>query len=110
MAAEAVKTYQQAVKLDPVGLSARMGIAKIEENRKNYGEALAQLNEVVRLDVAHAAARYLRGQVLVRMGREKEGRLELKTATKLLNDQRSARGKELEGEKAPSPELEREPQ
>jgi hypothetical protein len=44
------------------------------------------------------------------MGREKEGREELATATKMLNAQRAARHKELEGESVPSPELEREPE
>jgi hypothetical protein len=46
----------------------------------------------------------------VRMGREKDGRAELATATKMLNQQRAARQKELEGEPAPSPELAREPE
>jgi len=44
------------------------------------------------------------------MGREKEGRAELATATKTLNQKRAARQKELEGEPAPSPELAREPE
>jgi len=62
------------------------------------------------MDSGNASARYLRGQVLVRMGREKDGRAELATATTMLNQQRAARHKELEGEPAPSPELAREPQ
>jgi hypothetical protein len=44
------------------------------------------------------------------MGREKEGREELAVATKMLNEQRAARHKELEGEPVASPELAREPQ
>jgi hypothetical protein len=44
------------------------------------------------------------------MGREKEGREELAAATKMLNQQRAARHKELEGETVPSPELAREPE
>jgi Flp pilus assembly protein TadD len=66
-----------------------------------------ELNEVVQLDSGNASARYLRGQVLLRMGREAEGRKELSAATKLMNEQRAARHKELE---APSPELTREPE
>jgi len=46
----------------------------------------------------------------MRMGREKEGRDELASATKMLNDQRAARHKELEGETVPSPELAKEPE
>ncbi len=107
---EAEQNYRLAVKLDPRLVSARMGLAKIEERQKNYRAALTQLDEVIRQDAGDASARYLRGQVLVRMGREKEGREELATATKMLNQQRSARQKELEGERAPSPELAREPE
>jgi len=48
--------------------------------------------------------------VLLRMGRDKEGRTELATATKMLNEQRAARHKQLEGDTVPSPELAREPE
>jgi hypothetical protein len=87
-----------------------MGLAKIEERRRNYRAALSELDDVIRLDAGNASARYLRGQVLVHMGREKEGSVELAVATKMLNQQRAARQKELEGEPSPSPELAREPQ
>jgi len=106
---EAAKNYRLALKLDPRLVSAHMGLAKIEERRRNYRVALAELDAVVRLDSGNASARYLRGQVLMRLGREKEGRAELANATKMLNQQRAARQKELEGQ-APSPELAREPQ
>lgn len=107
---EAAKNYRNALKLDPQSISSLMGLAKIEEHQRHYAAALSELDQVIRLDTSHASARYLRGQVLVRMGREKEGREELARATKMLNEQRAARHKELEGETVPSPELAREPQ
>ena len=64
----------------------------------------------IELEKGNSSARNLRGQVLVRMGREKEGRAELAAATRMLNQQRAARQKELEGETVPSPELAREPE
>jgi len=106
----AAKDFSHAVKLDPHLVESRMGLAKIEERKKEYPAALAQLDEIVTLDKENAAARYLRGQVLLRMGRDKEGREELAVATKMLNDKRAARQKELEGEPVASPELAREPQ
>ncbi len=108
--AEAAKDFGRAVKLDPQLVESRMGLAKIEEQKKEYPAALAQLNEIIRLEKDNASARYLRGQVLLHMGREKEGREELAVATKMLNEQRAARHKELEGEPVASPELAREPQ
>ncbi len=107
---EAAKNYRSALKLDPQRISSLMGLAKIEEHQQHYAAALGELDQVIRLDSGAASARYLRGQVLVRLGREKEGREELASATKMLNEQRAARHKELEGETVPSPELAREPQ
>jgi tetratricopeptide (TPR) repeat protein len=107
--ADAAKDFGRAVKLDPMLLESRLGLATIAERKKEYPAALAQLDEIIRIDKDNAAARYLRGQVLLRMGREKEGRGELATATKMLNEQRAARHRELEGEAVPSPELTREP-
>jgi tetratricopeptide (TPR) repeat protein len=107
---EAAKDFARAVKLDPQLLESRLGMAKIEERKKEYSAALAQLDEIIRLDKNNASSRYLRGQVLLRMGRDKEGREELAVATKMLNDQRAARHKQLEGEPVASPELAREPQ
>jgi tetratricopeptide (TPR) repeat protein len=107
---EAVKYYREALKRDPLLIPSHMGVAKIEERRQHYPAALAELDQIIQLDPNAANARYLRGQVLVRMGREKEGRAELAEATKMLNQQRAARHRELEGEPVPSPELAREPQ
>jgi len=107
---EAAKNFHSALKIDSHMLSSRMGLAKIEEHRKNYAAALSELDHVIELDSGDASARYLRGQVLVRMGREKEGRAELASATKMLNEQREKRHKELEGDAVPSPELTREPE
>ncbi len=107
---EAAKNFHSALKIDSHMISSRMGLAKIEEHRKNYAAALSELDHVIELDSGDAGARYLRGQVLVRMGREKEGRAELASATKMLNEQREKRHKELEGDAVPSPELTKEPE
>jgi tetratricopeptide (TPR) repeat protein len=107
---EAAKDFGLAVKLDPLLVESRMGLAKIAERKREYPAALAQLDEIIRLYKDNASSRYLRGQVLLRMGHKKEGREDLAVATKMLNDRRAARHKELEGETVPSPELEREPE
>lgn len=107
---EAAKDFGRAVKLEPGLMESRLGLAKIAERKKDYPASLAQLDAIIRLDKNNAGARYLRGQVLLHMGREKEGREELAAATKMLNDQRAARQKQLEGETVASPELAREPQ
>jgi tetratricopeptide (TPR) repeat protein len=107
---EAAKNFHRALKLNPQIISSLLGLAKIEEHRRHYASALSELDQIIKLDDGNAHARYLRGQVLVHMGREKEGRAELASATKMLNEQRAARHKELEGDTVPSPELTREPE
>lgn len=107
---EAAKDFGRAVKLDPGLVESRMGLAKIAERRREYLAALAQLDEIIRLDKNNTSSHYLRGQVLLQIGHEKEGREELALATKMLNERRAARQKELEGETVQSPELALEPQ
>jgi hypothetical protein len=51
----------------------------------------------------------LEGQVLIRMGRTKEGQEELAAATTLLNASRERRQNELLGGDLPHPELSSEP-
>jgi tetratricopeptide (TPR) repeat protein len=107
---EAAKNYRSALKIDSRLIGSHMGLAKIEEHERHYAAALSELDKVVQLDSGNAGARYLRGQVLVHMGREKEGRNELASAARMLNQQREARHQELEGATVPSPELAREPE
>jgi len=107
---EAARNYRSALKLDPQLISSLMGLAKIEGHQQHYAAALSELDQVIRIDSENASARYLRGQVLMRMGRKKEGREEYAAATKIMNQQREARHEELEGETVPSPELAREPE
>jgi tetratricopeptide (TPR) repeat protein len=107
---EAAKNYRQVIKLDPKSITSRLALAKIEQDQHHYPTALAELDRVLLFDSGNAKARYLRGQVLIKLGREKEGRTELAAAEKRLGEERSARQKQLEGETVPSPELAREPQ
>jgi len=107
---ESAKNYRAALKLDRKLINSLMGLAKIEQQKQHYAAALQELDRVIALDSASAAAHYMRGQVLVRMGRDKEGREELARATKMLNERRAARHRELEGETVPSPEVAREPE
>jgi tetratricopeptide (TPR) repeat protein len=107
---EAEKNYRTALEIDGTRTSSLTGLAKIDEHKQRYSTALAELDRVIALEAGNASARYLRGQVLVHMGREKEGREELARATKMMNERRAARHKELEGDSVPSPELAKEPE
>ena len=107
---EAAKNYRAALKLDPRSTDALMGLARTAEQQHHYALALSELDQVIRLNDADASAHYLRGQVLVRMGREKEGKEEYAAATKIMNSQPTTGHKKSEAETVPSPELAREPE
>jgi len=107
--AAAEQYYRKAVSLDSKMIDSRFALAKIEQERRNYRASLAQLDECVRFDKDNGNIRYFRGQVLLHMGREKEGRAELATAKTLMTQQRAAQQKELDLEPVPSPELTRVP-
>lgn len=79
----------------------RMIIGKSHLNRGEYDDAVRELEAAAQADPKLP---------LLRMGHEKEDRGELAVATKMLNDPRAARHKELEGEAVPSPELARKPE
>lgn len=107
---EAENSYRHALRLDGHLISSRVGLAKLYQHQGKFAEALTQLNIAGKLDPSASTIHYLRGQVLLRLGRTKEGRDELNTATRLINASRAERQKQLGSEPLPNPELTREPQ
>jgi tetratricopeptide (TPR) repeat protein len=106
--AAAEKNFLAALRLDPQLIASRIELAKIYQHAGKFADALAQLDAAQKIDPANYSVHFLRGQVLVKMGRREEGRKELAAATAILNTNRSQRQKELEAEPVPSPELTRQ--
>jgi len=108
--AEAEQNYRRALRIDPHLLSSRLGLAKIYQGQEKYKEALAELDAASKIDPNSYNVHFLRGQVLLRLGRKPEGQAELDNATRILNSSRAKRQQELDTESVPSPELRQEPQ
>ncbi len=106
---EAEKSFLRALHLDPQLLTSRLELAKIYQGQQKYAAALTQLNAALKLDPASYNVHFLRGQVLLRLGRQQEGKAELAEATRVLNTSRAKRQQELETG-VPNPELTQEPQ
>ena len=87
-----------------------MGLARLYQRQGKYAPALSELDSAGKMDPNGYNIHFLRGQVLLRLGRQQEGRAELDAATRLLNASRAQRQKELGTEPLPNPELTREPQ
>ncbi len=98
------------MRLDPSLASSRYQLAQIYQHEGKYAQALAEIDAALKLDPASSSVHYLRGQLLQRLGRTQEARAEMDATTKMMNQQRDKRQKELYGGPAPNPELTQEPQ
>ena len=108
--AEAEQNYRRALRIDSQLLTSRLGLAKIYQRQGKYKEALAELDAASKIDPNSYNVHFLRGQVLLRLGRKQEGQVELDKSTRILNTSRAKRQQELDTESVPNPELRQEPQ
>ena len=106
---EAEKNYGQALRLDPRMLNSRLGLAKIYQTQEEYAKALTALDAAAKLDPESSRIHYLRGQILLRMGKKIEGKKEIEASVRMSSARRDKRQKELEADPVPSPELTRDP-
>jgi tetratricopeptide (TPR) repeat protein len=103
--AEAQKAFRDALQRDHRVADAHYGLAKILRQQKDYAGALRQLNEAQRLAPESASVHYMKGQVLLRLGRRQEAKEELAQATALnLNGPAGAK-EELEMDGVKDPQL-----
>jgi tetratricopeptide (TPR) repeat protein len=102
---EAEKSYRAALLRDPRLLNSYVGLAKAYQHSGNYDKALSAIDSAGKLDPIRTDIHYLRGQILLRLGRKEEGRKELETSVRIDNERRAERQKQVENGTVPSPEL-----
>jgi tetratricopeptide (TPR) repeat protein len=102
---EAEKAFRQALKLEPKMLNSYLGLAKVYQRQEQYEKALAELAAAGKLDPSSSRIHYLRGQILLKMGRKDEGKKELDTSVAMSSARRDQRQRELEGPSIPNLEL-----
>jgi Flp pilus assembly protein TadD len=86
-------------------LNPRLGLAKVYQRQEQYEKALTELAEAGKLDPNSSRIHYLRGQILLKIGHQEEGKKELATSVAMSSARRDQRQKELEGDAIPNPEL-----
>ncbi|HKU27867.1 MAG TPA: tetratricopeptide repeat protein [Candidatus Sulfotelmatobacter sp.] len=77
---DAEKSYREALRRDPRLTNSRLGLAKIYQRGHNYPAALAETDAALKLDPARTDAHYVRGQVLLHLGRKQEAKKEIAAA------------------------------
>lgn len=107
---EAEIYLRKALRLDPSLGSSRYQLAQVYQRQGKYAQALAEMDAVGKLDPGNSSVHYLHRQLLQHLGRTQEARAEMEATTRIMNEQRDQRRKELYGGPAPNPELTKEPQ
>ena len=107
---DAERSFREALKRDSKMASAYAGLAKLYQKQQKLEPALKMADTTLRISPEFEGAHYLRGRILMQLGREKEARVELAMAQKKLDTQldkeRESRGKN----RVPNPELTHEPE
>jgi tetratricopeptide (TPR) repeat protein len=97
----AEKAFQHALKLNNKMVEPHLGLAKVYQKQVENEKALAELDQAAALDPQSSNIPYMRGQLLIKMGRKDEGRKELERSIAMSHDRREKRREELN---SPSPQ------
>jgi tetratricopeptide (TPR) repeat protein len=103
--ADAEKAFRDALRIDKNRATALLGLTKLYLQQKKYPEALLTADPAVKLAPASQSAHFMRGQILVHLGRNQDGRAELAAAQKLLNSNLAKDRAAREEDRIPNPEL-----
>lgn len=106
---EAYRYYREALRLDSHLASSAFGLARFYRQREKYPQALAALDTAGTLDPTSASVHYMKGQILVRVGRKEEGRKELAIASRMLQKSTDRLEREVSGTSFLDPQLATEP-
>ena len=105
---DAEKMYREALARESRLPDSLLKLGQIEQRKGNNQEALKKLDAALKLAPDNESIHFVRGRVLMALGRVKEGKAELAAAQKILDSQldkeRAKREKEV-----PNPELTQEP-
>lgn len=102
---DAEKSYREALRRDPQLINSDLGLAKVYLRTGKYGQGLRAIEAAEKIDATRTDIHYIKGQLLLRMGRKEEGKSELETSVRLDNEHRAERQKQTETGAIPSPEL-----
>lgn len=109
---DAEKSFRKALRLNARMPGSLFGLAKIYYRREKYPQALESIDQALRFASNNQNVHFLRGRILLKVGRREEAQKELVTAAKM-NNAKVEKDRDLQfgGEgRVPNPELTREPQ
>src|SRR5262249_1302056 len=82
---DAEKNFREALKRNPRMPASLYGLAKIHVREEKYREALPEIDAAVRLAPENQNVHFMRGRILLKLGRRAEGEKEMARAKELLD-------------------------
>jgi tetratricopeptide (TPR) repeat protein len=101
---DAEKSYREALRRDPRLVNSYLGWPRPISAKKSMPGA-DRIDSAGKLDPDRTDIHYVRGQILIHLGRKEEGKKELETSVRIDNEHRAERQKQVESGTVPSPEL-----
>jgi tetratricopeptide (TPR) repeat protein len=102
---QAREYFREALRLNARLASSYYGLARIDFQEKRYEEAWSALAHAGKLDPHSASVHYLRGEILLGMGRRAESQSEFKMAARMQKTVRDQLLRDISGAQIPNPEL-----
>ena len=107
---DAEKSFRQALGRDAKSAGAYLGLAKLYQKQKKPQPALKMIDTALRLSPDVHGGHFLRGRILMQLGRQKEARVEFAAAQKGMEGRLNKERESQEDDRVPNPELTRQPQ
>src|SRR5262249_6798460 len=83
--AEAEEAFQQALRRNPKMPASLFGLAKIHQRQEKYQLALNEIDGAMRLAPQSKNVHFVRGRLLLKLGRRAEAEKELAVAQKMID-------------------------
>ena len=106
---QAEKAFREALARDSKMAGAYTELARLYQRQQKFAEALKMIDAALRLSPDISRGHYLRGRILMQLGRSKEGQAELTLAQKALQSQLGKERQAREQNRVPNPELTQQP-
>ena len=107
---EAEKSFREALGRDTKSAGAYLGLAKLYQKQKKSQTALKMIDTTLNLSPDIHGGRFLRGRILMQLGRQKEAGVEFAAAQKGMEGRLNKERESQEDDRVPNPELTRQPQ
>lgn len=107
---DAEKSFREALRLEAKSAGAYLGLAKLYQKQNKPERGLKMIDTALRLSPDIHGGRFLRGRILMQLGRQKEARIEFAAAQKDMEGRLNKERESREDDRVPNPELTRQPQ